>query len=118
MQQTALPSTIARSQMTPVLEVEEIERVFGGRFAVHGVSFALEMGDCLALFGPNGAGKTTLLRLLAGLLAPSGGHCRVNGVSLRHARAMRGQVGLISHASMLNGALSARENVEFTAAER
>ena len=79
------------------------------------VSFTLAAGECLALFGPNGAGKTTLLRLLAGLLAPSTGSCRVNGVALRDGGAARAQVGLISHASMLYGALTARENLEFTA---
>jgi heme exporter protein A len=82
---------------------------------VDGVDFTIEAGECLALFGPNGAGKTTLLRLLAGLLAPSAGSCRVGGVLLREGRAARAQVGLISHASMLYGALSARENVEFAA---
>jgi heme exporter protein A len=97
------------------VEAEDLARAFGARRAVDGVSFTLGEGECLALFGPNGAGKTTLLRLLAGLLAPSAGSCRVGGVALREGRAARAQVGLISHASMLYAALSARENVEFTA---
>ncbi len=100
---------------TPAVEAEQLARTFGGRRAVDGVSFSLAPGDCLALFGPNGAGKTTLLRLLAGLLSPSAGTCRVNGTALRDGLAARAQVGLISHASMLYAALSARENVEFTA---
>lgn len=90
-------------------------RSFGGRRAVDGVGLSLHEGECLALFGPNGAGKTTLLRLLAGLLTPSAGSCLVGGVSLRDGLAARAQVGLVSHASMLYGALSARENVEFAA---
>ena len=100
---------------SPVVEAEGLVRAFGGRRAVNGVDFTIGAGECLALFGPNGAGKTTLLRLLAGLLAPSAGTCRVGGVALRAGRAARAQVGLISHASMLYGALSARENVEFAA---
>jgi heme exporter protein A len=109
------PDTGAVRIVTPVVEAERLERAFGGRLAVDGVSFALGGGECLAVFGPNGAGKTTLLRLLAGLLAPSAGSCRVAGVPLRGGRAARAQVGLISHASMLYGALTARENVEFAA---
>ena len=99
----------------PVVEAAALARAFAGRRAVDDVSFTLGAGECLALFGPNGAGKTTLLRLLAGLLAPSSGSCRVNGVALRDGGVARAQVGLISHASMLYGALTARENLEFTA---
>ena len=105
----------ATRESEPVVAAEGLVRAFGGRRAVDGVSFDLEAGDCLALFGPNGAGKTTLIRLLAGLLAPTSGICRVGGFSLREGPAARARVGLISHASMLYGALSPRENVEFTA---
>jgi heme exporter protein A len=99
----------------PVVEATGLVRAFGGRRAVDGVDLQIAAGECLALFGPNGAGKTTLLRLLAGLLTPTAGSCRVDGVSLRAGRAARARVGLISHASMLYGALTARENLEFTA---
>ena len=99
----------------PVVEAEGLVRAFGGRRAVDEVSFTLGEGECLALFGPNGAGKTTLVRLLAGLLSPSAGTCRVGGATLREGPAARAQVGLISHSSMLYTALSARENVEFAA---
>lgn len=101
--------------LPPVVEAERVVRSYGGRRAVDDVSFALGAGECLALFGPNGAGKTTLLRLLAGLLAPSAGRCLVGGVSSRQGTAPRARVGLVSHASMLYAALTARENIEFTA---
>ena len=100
---------------TPVLQADGLVRSFGGRRAVDGVSFTLGAGDCLALFGPNGAGKTTLLRLVAGLLAPGEGSVHVNGVSLKAGAEARAQVGLVSHASMLYGALTVRENVELAA---
>ncbi len=100
---------------TPVVEAERLVRTFGSRRAVDGVSFGIGAGECLALFGPNGAGKTTLLRLLGGLIAPTAGVCRVGGISTRVGREARAQVGLVSHASMLYGALTARENVEFAA---
>ena len=97
------------------MQAEGLVRTFGGRRAVDGVSFTLHAGDCLALFGPNGAGKTTLLRMLAGLLAPGQGSVRVNGVPVKEGAAARAQVGLVSHASMLYGVLTALENVEFAA---
>jgi heme ABC exporter ATP-binding subunit CcmA len=92
-----------------------VTRVFGRRRAVDGVDLAIGGGECLALFGPNGAGKTTLLRLIAGLLKPTAGAVTVGGRSLRGDPAARALVGLISHQSMLYGALTALENVEFAA---
>jgi len=97
------------------VEVEALVRAFGPRRAVDGVSFALDAGDCLAVFGPNGAGKTTLLRVLAGLLRPTRGRASVAGVALPGGPEARRHIGFISHASMLYGALSARENVELAA---
>jgi heme exporter protein A len=99
----------------PAVEAEGLVRTFAGRRAVDGVDLDIRAGECLALFGPNGAGKTTLLRMLAGLITPSAGRCLVAGVAVRGGRTARAQTGLISHASMLYGALSARENVEFAA---
>ena len=102
-------------KQTPVVHAEGLVRAFGGRRVVDQVTFTLEAGACLALFGPNGAGKTTLLRLVAGLLAPHQGVVHVNGVSLKEGAAARAQVGLVSHASMLYGALTVQENVELAA---
>ncbi len=99
----------------PAVHASSVTRIFGRRRAVDGVDVTLSAGDCLVLFGPNGAGKTTLLRLIAGLLDPSSGAVTVGGRSLRDDAGARGLVGLISHQSMLYGALTARENVEFAA---
>ena len=110
-----MPAAPDQTSDTPVVHAEKLSRVFGGRRAVDDVSFGIASGECLALFGPNGAGKTTLLRLLAGLLHPTSGTCRVGGRSLEDGPAVRAQVGLVSHASMLYSTLTARENVEFIA---
>jgi heme exporter protein A len=99
----------------PEVEVSELARHFGRRRALDGVSFTLRGGDALALFGPNGAGKTTLLRLLAGLLKPTAGSARIEGELLPGTATTRSRVGLISHHSLLYGALTALENVTFTA---
>jgi heme exporter protein A len=108
----ALPLTVEAQE---AVEAHELVRAFGGRRAVNGVSFTLAGGECLAVFGPNGAGKTTLLRILAGLLKPTSGTARIGGVELPGGPDVRSVVGLISHASMLYEALTARENVELAA---
>ena len=99
----------------PAIQVDALTRTFGRRVAIRGLTFAVNDGECLALFGPNGAGKTTLLRILAGLLRPTSGAAHIGGVKLPGGAHARAVVGLISHQSMLYSALTARENVEFTA---
>jgi heme exporter protein A len=99
----------------PVVEASALVKAYGRRLAVAGVDFTLGSGECLAIFGPNAAGKTTLLRLIAGLLKPTSGRVRVQGVDVRRDPHARARVGLISHQSMLYAPLTALENVEFTA---
>ena len=98
-----------------VVTAENLSRAFGSRRAVDGVSLAVARGESLAIFGPNGAGKTTLLRTLGGLLRPSSGVARIDGVKLPGGPDVRRRIGVISHHSLLYDALTARENVEFAA---
>ncbi len=80
------------------------------------VDIDLPRGAFLSIFGPNGAGKTTLLRELALLARPTSGSLRMLGVdALEEPDALRPRIGLISHASMVYGDLTAQENLEFFA---
>jgi heme exporter protein A len=97
-----------------LLAARSVTRRFGRRVAVDGVEFSLAAGECLALFGPNGAGKTTLLRVLGGLLKPDGGEVTLSGLAVTENMS-RARIGIISHRTMLYPALTALENVEFTA---
>jgi heme exporter protein A len=100
----------------PLLEVQGLERRYGERAALAGVSFSLQSGQTLGLFGPNGAGKTTLLRILATLLRPHGGTVRVLGGNLPdEAWKVRGRVGYVGHDPLLYRELSGRENLTFHA---
>jgi len=62
-----------------LLQLEGIEKSFGGLRAVHRVDLALEEGEILGLIGPNGAGKTTLFNLIAGAFRPSAGRIHFRG---------------------------------------
>ncbi|HUQ46980.1 MAG TPA: ABC transporter ATP-binding protein [Gemmatimonadaceae bacterium] len=98
-----------------VVATENLSRAFGRRKAVDEVTLSVNAGNTLALFGPNGAGKTTLLRVLSGLLKPTSGSARIGATNLPGGPAIRRTVGVISHHTLLYEALTARENVEFTA---
>lgn len=51
----------------PILTVDHVSLVLGGRTILDDVSFKLCPGEFVAVIGPNGAGKTSLLRVIAGL---------------------------------------------------
>jgi branched-chain amino acid transport system ATP-binding protein len=65
-----------------VLEVKDLHVHYGTVEAVAGVSFDVGVGGIVGVIGANGAGKTTSLRALTGLVRPSAGDVRFEGVSL------------------------------------
>jgi ABC-type branched-subunit amino acid transport system ATPase component len=65
--------------MSPLLEVQDATKVFGGVRAVDGCSFTVQGGTITALIGPNGSGKTTLFNLITGYLPPDRGQVRFRG---------------------------------------
>ena len=98
--------------MADAIAVEGLERRYGDRAALAGVSVRVDAGQTLALFGANGAGKSTLLRVLATLLRPHAGRVEVLGATLPgEAWRVRGRVGLLGHEPMLYPRLSGRENL-------
>jgi branched-chain amino acid transport system ATP-binding protein len=65
--------------MTPLLEVRNVNKRFGGLLAVSNVSFSLNLGEILGLIGPNGAGKTTLFNIVNGVYKVEGGSIIFDG---------------------------------------
>ena len=83
---------------------EGLEKRYGRKRVLRGVSFAVPRGGFLVVTGANGAGKTTLLRLVAGLAAPTRGLIRVDGE--------RGDLGFVGHEPLVYRELTALENLE------
>lgn len=69
------------------IEVEGLSKHFSrGRPALENASFRYEGSGAIGYLGPNGAGKTTTLKLLTGLLRPTRGTARINGVNVAESR--------------------------------
>ena len=98
------------------IELDGLERRYGERVALAGVTARVEAGQTLAVLGGNGAGKTTLLRVLAGLLRPHAGAARVLDAKLPDERwKLPGRVGYLGHEPLLYRELSGRENLHYHA---
>ncbi|MCE5233061.1 MAG: ABC transporter ATP-binding protein [Mizugakiibacter sp.] len=74
------------SPATPILAVRDLRKRYGAAAAVDGVSFEVRRNEIVGLLGPNGAGKTTTINMILGVLAPSGGDIRIEGVDLARER--------------------------------
>jgi sodium transport system ATP-binding protein len=101
-----------------MIEVENLRKSFKSRRdvvrAVEGLSFCCRPGQIYGLLGANGAGKTTTLRILATILAPSGGTARVAGYDVvRQPQKVRHSIGFLSAATALYGRLSPQELVAY-----
>jgi ABC-2 type transport system ATP-binding protein len=98
------------------IETTNLTRRFGERTVVEDLTLAIPHGTVFGFLGPNGAGKTTTVRMLAALIAPSGGTALVAGHRLgADDVALRRAVGILTETPGLYERLSARQNLVFFA---
>jgi putative ABC transport system ATP-binding protein len=83
--ETAPATGTAPTQLAPVVELEEVSKVYPGQppvRALDGVSLTVTAGELTAILGPSGSGKTTLLHLMGTLDRPTSGIIRVTGLDI------------------------------------
>jgi len=108
------PSISARTRVAELLQVESLSAGYGEARVVHGVSFAVQDGQSLALLGRNGVGKTTLIDSLIGVTTRFGGRIALGGEDLAplppHLRARRG-IGWTPQERNIFRSLTVEENL-------
>jgi ABC-type branched-subunit amino acid transport system ATPase component len=100
-----------------VLEVDAVEKHFGGIRAVADARIRISAGEVHALIGPNGAGKTTLFNLVSGMFAPDAGTIALHGQEIQgllpHRICARGLARSFQITNLFRG-LSIRENLRLS----
>ena len=92
------------------IRFENIDKRYGGLYALRRVSLEIAAGECVALAGRNGSGKTTLLRVAARLVHPSSGSVTfLDGQ--KSTITERSRMGFVAHATMVYDELTAEENL-------
>jgi ABC-2 type transport system ATP-binding protein len=96
--------------------VEHLSKSFGGFTAVDDVCFDVRRGEVFGFLGANGAGKSTTIRMLCGLLTPTSGTARIDGVDVvRDPETVKRRIGYMSQRFSLYELLTVDENIRFYA---
>jgi heme exporter protein A len=92
------------------IRFENIEKRYGGLYALRRVSLEIAAGECAAFAGRNGSGKTTLLRIAARLVRASSGEV-IDQNAKGEKTELAAATGFVAHATMVYDELTAEENL-------
>ena len=103
--------------MHDIIRIDHLSKRFGEVQAVQDLSFRVKEGELFAFLGVNGAGKSTTINILCGQLAKDGGSVEIDGADPdRDPDRVRCELGVVFQNSVLDGALSVRDNLQSRAA--
>jgi ABC-2 type transport system ATP-binding protein len=98
------------------IRVDNLSRTFGRFRAVDGISFEVRRGEVFGFLGSNGAGKSTTIRMLCGLLRPTSGTARIDGIDVgRDPEGVKRRIGYMSQRFSLYELLTVDQNIRFYA---
>ncbi len=102
--------------MPSAIEVVNLTKRYDRVTALSKISFEVQTGEIIGFLGPNGAGKTTTLRILTGMIAPSEGTVRIDGIDVtEHPLEVRRRIGYLPEHVALYPELRVREYLTYRA---
>jgi lipopolysaccharide export system ATP-binding protein len=97
-----------------ILRAENIQKTYGSRQVVKGISLEVKQGEIIGLLGPNGAGKTTSFYMIVGMIQPNGGKIFLNDEDVTsypmYKRAQKG-IGYLAQEASVFRKLSVEDNI-------
>ncbi|MBR5322522.1 MAG: ABC transporter ATP-binding protein [Clostridia bacterium] len=102
--------------MNNIIEITDLYKSFGEVKAVHNLSFCVKKGELFAFLGVNGAGKSTTIGIICGQLAKDKGTVVIDGNDIdKNIDKIKTEIGVVFQNSVLDKALTVRDNLEFKA---
>jgi len=102
--------------MNGIIEASNLTKRYETVTALDRISFEVRQGEIMGFLGPNGAGKTTTLRILTGLLAPTEGSVRIDGLDVEtHSLEIRQRIGYLPENVSLYPELRVQEYLAYRA---
>ena len=100
-----------------VIDVRDLQKRYGARKVVDGLTLAVKEGEICGFLGANGSGKTTTIRMLCGLIKVDGGGGKCLGLDImRDTAQIRRQIGYMTQRFSFYEDLTVAENLDFVAA--
>lgn len=101
-----------------MIELRDVVMKFDDTILLENINFTIAKGETLVLIGPSGRGKSTLLKLMAGILSPTSGEIRVDGINLVTARGkertrLLRRMGMLFQKNALFDSLTCVDNIAF-----
>ena len=97
-----------------ILRADNIQKIYGSRKVVKGISLEVSQGEIVGLLGPNGAGKTTSFYMIVGMIKPNDGHIYLDDEEITndamYKRAQKG-IGYLAQEASVFRKLSVEENI-------
>ncbi len=103
--------------MNNIIEIQNLTKNYGSVKAVQDISFSVREGELFAFLGVNGAGKSTTINIMCTTLSKDSGRIVIDGSDIdTDSLSVKKKLGVVFQNSLLDGALTVRDNLESRAA--